>query len=112
MSYVLSFWYLRSPGFFWDSFLKTIFALESSIAIKATLQNISKPIFQDYTLSGRFIGFGFRLGRIIAGLFLYALVALTYFLACAFWLIFPLICLVCLVGSAIGNPIGLDTITP
>ena len=88
--------------------MQTIQLLEGSLAIQATLRNISKPLFQDYTPAGRLIGVLLRLSRILLGIFLYGLVFCFYLFFYLIWIFFPIFCLVSLVGGLLGpahNPL-------
>ena len=101
---VLSFWYLQSYSWVINSFQSTLASFESQIAVRDTFKNLGRPIFQDYTFQGRFIGMLLRLARIGLGILLYLLVALVYLAGYIFWLLLPGIFLVILVGSLIGAP--------
>jgi hypothetical protein len=99
---VLSYWYgygLRALG---QRYLGSLLAFEGQVAVRATARNITKPLFQDYTRQGRIIGFFFRVFRILFGLGLYAGVTIVYGIIAFIWLIFPLLCLVSIVGGLIG----------
>lgn len=76
--------------------------LEGRLAIKSTVTNLGKPLFQDYTREGRLIGIFFRLGRIGVALFIDVLASLGYFIAILLWLLFPVLCLISLLGSLLG----------
>jgi len=99
---LIQFWYLQSPGWTYQTFLKTIDHLEGSIGVKSMIQNISKPLFQDYSIQGRLIGLGIRIMRICLGGLFYGLIALLFAFLYLFWLLFPFLCLVSLVGSVFG----------
>jgi hypothetical protein len=67
-------WYLN--GFFF-SVKKTIAVLaffDSFFAVKITALNIFQPLFQDYTLLGRLIGFPLRIILLLLGLSLYLVI--------------------------------------
>jgi hypothetical protein len=100
---IITYWYLRSPSRFLQAFLATIQALESSLAVSDTARNMDKPLFQDYTYQGRIIGVMLRCARIFLGVFTYFLVAVAYTILFGFWLLFPALCLLSLLGSALGN---------
>jgi len=62
---------------------------ESQIAVITTFRNLGKPLFQDYTREGRFIGFILRIGRIIVGLVVQLLLAIFFIIVLLAWLILP-----------------------
>jgi len=43
-----------------------------------TVKHLFKPLYQDYSFAGYFIGVGFRIVRSIVGLFIYAFVTLIF----------------------------------
>ena len=99
----LRYWYLQSPAIAFRSLGRAINFFEAQLAVRATLQNLNKPLFQDYTFQGRIIGVFLRLGRAFLGGLLYLLISLVYLGIYLLWLIFPLLCLVSLVGSFLGG---------
>lgn len=100
--FILQTWYVTSRLWFYNSFLETIATVEGTFAVREMIRNIKRPLFQDYTLQGRAIGFGLRIVRICLGGLAYSIVAVGYLIAYAIWLLFPVICLVSLVGSLLG----------
>ena len=102
MRHLFLFWYGKSGPWVLRSFLHTIQNFEGTLAVKSTAKNISKPLFQDYTYQGRIIGALLRIARICLGSFIYLLIAVAYLGAYAFWLAFPIICLVNMVGALAG----------
>lgn len=99
MNNIFKYWYLKSPNYFWESFLNMINNLEASIGVLDNLHNLHKPLFQDYTLSGRFVGFLLRLVRIFIGAITYLLISFIYGLAFLIWIFFPIICLTSILGA-------------
>ncbi|MBI2024979.1 MAG: hypothetical protein HYT03_02765 [Candidatus Harrisonbacteria bacterium] len=70
-------WYV--DGFF-AVVHKTLTALERldrSFALKITLRNLFKPLYQDYNFLGYLLGFIFRTGRILIGGAIYLFIVLT-----------------------------------
>lgn len=102
MGKLLRYWYLQSLGQAYHSFLGALGFFESQLALRATLQNLTKPIFQDYTFQGRIVGVGLRLARLFLGLLIYLVIALLYIASYLLWLAFPILCLVSLLGSFLG----------
>lgn len=97
------YWYLQSFGRFWLAYLESINQFENTLAVKDTAVNLRKPLFQDYTTSGRVIGFLIRLVRIGAGLVLYTLISLIYLFLYLLWLAFPLICIISILGAMLAT---------
>jgi hypothetical protein len=102
------FWYLTSPGRFYRGTKKLIETIDQNIAVLETAQHITEPIFQDYTKQGRVLGFFFRLGRILVGLFLYALIALGGVALLLFFWAVPILCIVSIVSGLTGPQGGTD----
>ena len=102
----VSYWYLQSPQRFYSAYLSLLNGLEAQLAVVDMVRNISKPLFQDYTFQGRLIGVAIRVLRIIGSVFIYAVISLAYAAIYLFWLLFPILCLLSLVGSLVGpsNP--------
>jgi hypothetical protein len=90
----LSYWYFTSPARYLFAVRRLLRTLEETIAIQETAQHIAEPLFQDYSRQGRIVGFFFRLGRILAGVFLYGLVSLGAVLLLIFQWAFPILCLI------------------
>ena len=103
MQSILLFWYKESFGRFYSSCVDSINTLEARFAVRDTIRNISKPIFQDYTLQGRFIGVLLRLARIGGGIFFYSLTVVVYVLSYLVWLFFPVLCTASIIGSVIAS---------
>lgn len=104
MKHLVLYWYVESFGKIYGAYLRTLEHLEGQIAVRDTARNISKPLFQDYTYQGRFIGVLLRLSRIVVGIFLYSLIMAVYLLAYLIWLLFPFICLASIFGSLLATP--------
>lgn len=48
--------------------------IDRKLAWKVTLRHFFEPLYQDYSLIGRMLGFVFRSLRLAGGLFIYAIV--------------------------------------
>ena len=99
MRHFLAYWYLQSPARFVKTVSHAIGTLDGQFAVRDTLKNLNKPLFQDYSYQGRILGVVFRLGRVGMALFIYALAALAYVFGYVLWLLVPPLCLVSIVGS-------------
>lgn len=67
--------------------------ISSQFAIGVMWQNITQPLYQDYTYSGRIIGFLIRMARIIIGLIIEGLIIFVLVLIFILWLFLPLLAL-------------------
>ena len=103
MESLIKYWYLQSPLRFYTAMAHGISTLDATFAVRDTLRNINKPLFQDYTWQGRFIGVLMRLARVGVALFLYFFALVGYIVAFIFWIIFPIICIFSIVGSAVAS---------
>ncbi|MEI6477383.1 MAG: hypothetical protein WCO52_00090 [bacterium] len=99
---VLTTWYVTSASWFYASFLESVASVEATLAVRDTIKNLRKPLFQDYTLQGRAIGFGLRLVRIFIGGLAFFTLGVLYGIVYVVWLFFPIICIVSLIGSIFG----------
>lgn len=106
MQELFSFWFVESGPRAIAWYRRVIAGFESNLAIATTAKNLSKPLFQDYTFQGRVIGFGFRLLRIFFGSILYAVIAGFAVVIYLLWLVFPILCIVAIVGSFVAPTIG------
>lgn len=102
MENYLYIWLSTSTRIYKKSFKSISSFLISKIAIRENLENIFKPLFQDYTREGRVIGFILRSVRILFGVILYLLVGLVLALAYVIWTLLPLIFLIYLIGGIFG----------
>ena len=80
-------WYI--DGFLWFAHhtLNFLEGLDRFFALKVTLRYWFKPLYQDYSFLGYFLGFVFRTGRLLAGGIIYliiVLIAAALYLAWAF----------------------------
>lgn len=71
----------------WES---TASSFEAQLNVIANLENITKPLFQDYTREGRLVGFFLRLGRIAVGIIIQVLIAVIFAALAVAWLALPL----------------------
>jgi len=76
--------------------------IASQFAISAMWQNISQPLYQDYTWSGRIIGFFIRLGRIALGLLIEGIILVLLLLIFVLWLILPLLAVYKIITIPLG----------
>jgi hypothetical protein len=79
-----------------------IASFEAQLAVKETIKHLTEPLFQDYTLAGRFIGALFRVGRILLGGILYLGISIIGILILAMWVIAPFVPAIAVAGFIIG----------
>lgn len=104
MLFFFRFWYVQSFAWAWQHYRSTIASFEAQIAIKATWKNIGEPLFQDYTFQGKVIGFFLRIARIFFGGIFYGIIACIALFLYIFWLLFPILCLISILGYFSGSP--------
>ncbi|HPH78969.1 MAG TPA: hypothetical protein PLH65_02705 [bacterium] len=65
--------------------------IASYFDIQMMIKHLGEPLYQDYSYSGRAIGFLIRLGRIILGVFLQIILAIILGILLLLWVLLPLI---------------------
>ena len=86
-------WYVHGSRRLAHYFISALEAMDRNLAVKVTLQHFFEPLYKDYTVIGRILGFFFRLGRVLVGTVIYSilsLVALSIYLG---WLALPMLVL-------------------
>jgi hypothetical protein len=82
-------WYVDG---FWAVAGKTLTILESfdrGLALRITLKNFFKPLYQDYTIPGFIFGLFFRTTRTVIALGAYFIVAVLAILVYVLWALLP-----------------------
>ncbi|MEK7147179.1 MAG: hypothetical protein AAB772_02900 [Patescibacteria group bacterium] len=82
-------WYVRGFLNFSYKAIEVLEGLDQTFALKITIRNFFSPLFGDYTILGRILGFIFRSGRMIIGLIVYSIVILFFIVAFSFWVFIP-----------------------
>ena len=82
-------WYKDGSCRFLESWSSVAGSLEQLIAVRITLKNFFKPLYQDYSIIGRIIGPVFRLIRVLFGLLVHAIVIILFFAVYLVWLCIP-----------------------
>ncbi len=82
-------WYLDGVRAILSATLRSISELERSIAVRVTLHHFSEPLYQDWSVFGRFLGVVFRSLRILFGVFLYLFLALLSLSLILIWVVAP-----------------------
>lgn len=82
-------WYIRGFLNFSHKAVEVLEGLDQTFALKITIRNFFAPLFGDYTILGRILGFIFRSGRIFIGSIVYSIVILFFIVAFSFWAFIP-----------------------
>lgn len=83
-------WYVDS---FWWASRQAVNALESldrRFALRITLRNFFKPLYQDYTIIGHILGIFFRFWRVIFAALLYAVLIVAVTACYIAWALLPI----------------------
>lgn len=89
--HLLKFWYLEGLAFFVMTWKNLMLFLEEDLAVGLMVKLIFTPLFQDASIVGRSLSFLFRLGRILIGIFAFAIATLTLLAIGGYWLMLPLL---------------------
>ncbi|KKW16877.1 MAG: hypothetical protein UY56_C0008G0020 [Parcubacteria group bacterium GW2011_GWA1_50_14] len=85
-------WYRDGSRVLFHYFLRAFGKLEGVFALSLTARYFFHPLYQDFSIVGRIVGIFFRSGRILIGLFVYALLAVFFVLIYLAWiLLIPLL---------------------
>jgi hypothetical protein len=87
-------WYLGGFFAFVHRCVLVITSLDQTFALRVTMRNLFKPLYQDYTMLGIILGFVFRPLRLIAGGIVYAVIVLVFVALYAVWAAIPLFLIV------------------
>lgn len=82
-------WYVKSGKIYSNFVLNKLTQIDEVLALRITWNHLLEPLFKDYSIIGRILGFIFRTIRlIVAGIiyiFIFAIAIFAYFL----WLLIP-----------------------
>jgi len=78
-------WYVRSTKKIFEKLRETIVDLDKDFGLKINLRNIFAPLYKDYSIIGYFLGFIFRLGRILLATLIYVFLILIFVFGVIFW---------------------------
>jgi len=82
-------WYIKSVRMYYDFVLDVLERLDRYFAWKITLRFLFHPLYGDYSIIGRVLGFFFRIFRLlvasVAYIFVFIIAIIIYFL----WIIIP-----------------------
>lgn len=82
-------WYVDGSRTIGHRFISALESADRSFAVKITLLHFFEPLYKDYSVIGRILGFFFRTGRIIVGTIAYLVIALFFAVAYIIWLAIP-----------------------
>lgn len=85
----LEHWYVGGASVVYNFGREVIDKLDGIFAVKITLRNFFKPLFQDRTFVGYVLGFIFRSFRILIGGVAYIVVALVVLFIYLAWAVIP-----------------------
>lgn len=83
-------WYVHSFIIYGHAVISFLEKLDKLFAFRITLRHFGKPLFQDRTVVGYFMGFVFRGGRILLGGVVYLLVLLLAVFVYVVWALMPI----------------------
>lgn len=86
-------WYVDALRYLMHWFISFLERLDRFFAVRVTLKFIFQPLWKDYTIIGRIMGFVFRFGRVVAGVGVYFVFALFFAAAYLFWIFLPFLVL-------------------
>lgn len=83
-------WYKDGFFFFSRRLIDFLERLDRYFALRITFRHLFKPLYQNYTFIGYFLGFLFRSARLIAAGLIYGLLILIGLAFYLFWAFIPL----------------------
>lgn len=86
-------WYIDGSRALGRWFFNYFLRLDETLALKVTVKYFFQPLYKDYTLMGRILGFVFRPLRILVGLLVYSIVGTVFAFAYLIWVGLPFIIL-------------------
>lgn len=87
-------WYRDGFLFFSHRIINFLEKLDRSFALSVTRRHLFKPLYQNYTFIGYFLGFLFRSIRLTAAGLIYALIILIGLAFYLFWAFIPIFILI------------------
>jgi len=83
-------WYVKSMKIYSNFVIDQLQQLDYSLAWRITLKHLFEPLYRDYTVLGYILGFGFRVGRLVVGGFIYLIIFAVAIGLYLFWLAIPI----------------------
>lgn len=98
--YLIQRFFLRAIEFFRHWYIKSFFitahkavdvfrSMDQFWALRITLRYFFQPLYGDYSIVGRVLGFIFRSGRVVVAVLLYAAVFSVFLTGYFIWLMIP-----------------------
>lgn len=78
-------WYVDGFWFVYHYYIYIIKMLDREWALAVTVKYLFKPLYQDYSFAGYFIGVGFRIARSFFGAIIYLFVTLVFLFIYLAW---------------------------
>lgn len=82
-------WYVDGPRYFAHGFISFLERLDQTLAIRITFRYLFQPLYKDYTIIGRILGFIFRSIRIAIGLAVYLFFSIVFIVFYLAWVSVP-----------------------
>ena len=86
----LEHWYVRSMRRYWHWFINWLERIDYYLAWRITLKNIFKPLYGDYSIIGRTLGFIFRSLRVLFASAIYAVLFAAALALYLIWILIPI----------------------
>lgn len=82
-------WYVGGFRVIGGTLVRVLESLDRTWALRITLRNLFKPLYQDQSFLGRVLGIIFRTGRLILGGILYAILSILCLIIYVGWALVP-----------------------
>lgn len=82
-------WYVDGSRLIGHKFISTLEDADRTFALKITLRYFFQPLYKDYTVIGRILGFFFRTARILLGAALYFVIIILFLIFYLAWVLLP-----------------------
>lgn len=86
-------WYIDGSRAFGRRFMGTLTVADQSFAVAITFRHFFEPLYKDYTVIGRIMGFFFRSARILIGGVFYIILTFAFAAIYLIWLAIPAVIL-------------------
>jgi len=90
-THLIKFWYIESFDVFFRTWKNLILFLEEDLAVGLMWKLIFTPLFHDSSYIGRGLSIAFRMGRILIGLFAFAIATALMIIISIYWLLLPML---------------------
>jgi hypothetical protein len=82
-------WYLDGSRAFVGRFVQLLKDMDQTLAFRLTLKHFFEPLWKDYTVMGRILGFIFRSLRVALAFLIYPIFGLVFIVIYGIWLLVP-----------------------